>query len=82
MRKAQGYFVGGRPVFGFDIVEGKKVRNKSEQKLIWQMQEMKKTGQSLLAIHCWLNEEQGVKLAYSSLRVAIAVFVSFQDKSS
>jgi DNA invertase Pin-like site-specific DNA recombinase len=71
MRKAQGYFVGGRRAFGFDIVEGKKVPNKSEQKLIGQMQEMKKAGQSLLAIHRWLNEQQGVKLAYSSLRVAI-----------
>ena len=71
MRKAQGYFVGGRCAFGFNIVEGKKVPNKAEQKLIRQMQEMRKAGQSLLAVHRWLNEEQGVKLAYSSLRVAI-----------
>lgn len=71
MRRAQGYFVGGRRAFGFNIVEGKKVPNNAEQKLIGQMQEMKKAGQSLLAIHRWLNEQQGVKLAYSSLRVAI-----------
>jgi len=71
MRKAQGYFVGGRRAFGFNIVEGKKVPHNAEQKLIKQMQEMKKAGQSLIAIHRWLNVEQGVKLAYSSLRVAL-----------
>jgi putative DNA-invertase from lambdoid prophage Rac len=67
MRKAQGYFVGGRRAFGFNIVEGKKVPHNAEQKLIKQMQEMKKAGQSLIAIHRWLNVEQGVKLAYLTL---------------
>jgi putative DNA-invertase from lambdoid prophage Rac len=71
MRKAQGYFVGGRRAFGFDVVDGKKVPNPAEQKLIKKMCEMRSTGQSLLAIHRWLNEEQGVKLAYSSTRAAL-----------
>jgi DNA invertase Pin-like site-specific DNA recombinase len=71
MRKAQGYFVGGRRAFGFNIVEGKKVPNKSEQKLIKEMRAMRESGSSLLAIHRWLNDERGVKLAYSSLRIAI-----------
>ncbi len=73
MRKAQGYFVGGRRAFGFDIVDGKKVPNESEQKLIRKMREMRSAGQSLLAIHRWLNDEQGVKLAYSSLRKSVMV---------
>jgi DNA invertase Pin-like site-specific DNA recombinase len=71
MRKAQGYFVGGRRGFGFDVVDGKKVPNKSEQKLIVQMQEMKKAGQSLISIHRWLRDEQDIKLAYSSLRLVL-----------
>jgi len=71
MRKAQGYFVGGRRGFGFDVVEGKKVPNPAEQKLIKKMREMRSAGLSLLAIHRWLNEIQGVKLAYSSMRLAI-----------
>jgi DNA invertase Pin-like site-specific DNA recombinase len=73
MRKAQGYFVGGRRGFGFDVIEGKKVANEAEQKLIEEMRAMRSAGQSLLSIHRWLNEEQGVKLAYSSLRVALLV---------
>jgi len=69
--KAQGYFVGGRRAFGFDVVEGKKVPNEAEQKLIAEMRAMRSAGQSLLSIHRWLNEEQSVKLAYSSLRQVI-----------
>lgn len=71
MRKAQGYFVGGRRGFGFDVVGGKKVPNEVEQKLIEQMRVMRSAGRSLSSIHRWLNEEQGVKLAYSSLRLAL-----------
>ncbi|PIT71220.1 hypothetical protein [Limnohabitans sp. B9-3] len=68
MRKAQGYFVGGRRAFGFDVVDGIKVPNGTEQALIAEMKAKRESGSSLLAIHRWLNEEQGVKLAYSSIR--------------
>jgi DNA invertase Pin-like site-specific DNA recombinase len=71
MRKAQGYFVGGRRAFGFNVVDGKKVPNKAEQRLIKEMRAMRESGSSLLAIHRWLNNDRGVKLAYSSLRIAI-----------
>lgn len=71
MRKAQGYFVGGRRGFGFDVVDGIKVPNEAEQGLIAEMKAMREAGSSLLAIHRWLTQEQGVKLAYSSLRLAL-----------
>ena len=71
MRKAQGYFVGGRRGFGFDVVDGKKVANTREQELIAVMKAKRKAGESLVSIHRWLNEEQGVKLAYSSLRMVL-----------
>ncbi len=71
LRKSQGFFVGGRRAFGFDVVDGKKVPNETEQALIAEMKARRDGGSSLLAIHRWLNEEQGVKLAYSSLRVAL-----------
>jgi len=71
-RKAQGYFVGGRRGFGFDVVDGRTVPNEVEQKMIGEMKAMRSAGKSLISIHRWLNEEQGVKLAYSSLRLAIA----------
>jgi DNA invertase Pin-like site-specific DNA recombinase len=74
MRKAQGYFVGGRRAFGFNVVDGKKVPNPVEQKLIKKMREMRSAGRSLLSIHRWLTEEQGVKLAYSSLRLTIRCY--------
>jgi hypothetical protein len=53
------------------VIDGVKVSNKIQQRLIDEMKEMRSKGQSLRSIHRWLNEEQGVKLAYSSLRVAI-----------
>lgn len=71
MRKAQGFYVGGRRGFGFDVVDGKKVANDAEQALLDQMKSMRQEGSSLRAIHEWLNNEQSVKLAYSSLRMAM-----------
>jgi len=73
MRKAQGYFVGGRRAFGFDVVDGKKVPNEAEQRLITEMKAMRDAGASFLAIQCWLNEEQNVKLGYSAIR---SIFIS------
>ena len=71
MSKAQGYFVGGRRVFGFYVVNGRKVQNRTEQELIAEMKAMREAGSSLLAIHRWLTLDKGVKLAYSSMRLAI-----------
>jgi putative DNA-invertase from lambdoid prophage Rac len=71
MRKAQGYFVGGRRAFGFDVVDGKKVQNGTEQSLIAEMKAMRESGSSLLAVHKWLHQDRGVKLAYSTLRQAL-----------
>jgi len=71
MRKAQGYFVGGRRAFGFDVVDGMKVPNKAEQALIAEMKAMREAGFSLLAIYRWLTGEMGIKVAYSTLRVAL-----------
>jgi putative DNA-invertase from lambdoid prophage Rac len=71
MRKSQGYFVGGRRGFGFNVVEGKKVPNRKEQKLIQEMKNKKANGESMLAIHRWLNSEMGVKLNYTSTRKLI-----------
>ena len=71
MRKSQGYFVGGRRGFGFNVVEGKKVPNRKEQKLIQEMKKKKANGESMLAIHRWLNGEMKIKLNYSSMRILI-----------
>jgi DNA invertase Pin-like site-specific DNA recombinase len=71
LRKSQGYFVGGRRGFGFDVIDGVKVPNEVEQLLIAQMKAMRDAGSSLLAIHRWLTVEKGVTLAYSSMRQAL-----------
>ena len=71
MRKAQGFYVGGRRGFGFNVVEGKKVPNRKEQRLIAEMKVKKANGESLLSINRWLAKEKGVKLAYSSMRMAL-----------
>ena len=70
-RKAEGFYIGGRRGFGFDIVDGIKVPNIEEQKLLKQMKRMKEKGKTLKEIHCWLNDVKGRKLAYSSMRVAL-----------
>jgi len=68
MRKSQGYFVGGRRGFGFNVKNGKKVPNIKEQKLIVEMKKKKANGESMLAINGWLNVEMCTKLNYSSMR--------------
>ena len=70
-RKAEGFYIGGRRGFGFDVVDGVKVPNTEEQKLLKQMKRMKEKGKTLKEIHQWLNDVKGRKLAYSSMRVAL-----------
>ena len=70
-RKAEGFYIGGRRGFGFDVVDGIKVPNTEEQKLLKQMKRMKEKGKTLKEIHGWLNDVKGRKLAYSSMRVAL-----------
>lgn len=71
MRKAQGYFVGGRRGFGYNVVDSVKVPNGTEQMLLAEMNVKREAGVSLSAIHRWLTQEKGVKLAYSSMRKAV-----------
>lgn len=71
MRRAQGYFVGGRRGFGYDVVDSVKVTNEPEQLLLAEMKAKREAGVSLSAIHRWLTQEKGVKLAYSSMRTAL-----------
>ena len=71
MRKSQGYFVGGRRGFGFNVKDGKKIPNIKEQNLIAVMKEKKAKGESMLAIHKWLNGEMGIRLNYSSMRILL-----------
>jgi putative DNA-invertase from lambdoid prophage Rac len=70
-RKDEGFYVGGRRGFGFNVVEGIKVPNVEEQKLLNQMKRMKEKGKKLKDIHQWLTLKKGVKLAYSSMRYAL-----------
>jgi len=70
-RKDEGFYIGGRRGFGFDVVDGIKVPNTEEQKLLRQMKRMKEKGKTLKEIHFWLNEVQKKSLAYSSLREAL-----------
>lgn len=70
-RKADGFYIGGRRGFGFNVVDGRKQINLEEQKLINQMKKMLANGRGLTEIHKWLTQTKGVKLAYSSMRYAI-----------
>jgi DNA invertase Pin-like site-specific DNA recombinase len=70
-RKEEGFYIGGRRGFGFDVVDGIKVLNTEEQKLLKQMKQMKEKGKTVKEIHYWLSDVKNKKLAYSSLRVAL-----------
>jgi len=70
-RKDEGFYIGGRRGFGFNVVDGVKVPHLEEQKLLKQMKRMKEKGKTIKEIHHWLNNIKNKKLAYSSLRVAL-----------
>ena len=70
-RKADGYFVGGRRGFGFNVLEGRKVPNLEEQNLLKKMKKMKERGKTYREIHTWITKTKSVKIAYSSLREAM-----------
>lgn len=70
-RKDEGFYIGGRRGFGFNVVDGLKVPNLEEQRLLKQMKRMKEKGRTIKEIHSWLNNVKNKKLAYSSLRVAL-----------
>ena len=70
-RKAEGFYIGGRRGFGFDVVDGIKIPNVEEQSLLKKMKRMKEKGKTLKEIHGWLNTVKGKKLAYSSMRMAL-----------
>jgi putative DNA-invertase from lambdoid prophage Rac len=71
-RKADGYYVGGRRGFGFDVIDGKKVPNQIEQRLLIRMNKMKAQGKKLIEIHKWLTCQMKIKLSYSSMRYAMS----------
>ena len=70
-RKDEGFYIGGRRGFGFDVVDGIKVPNVEEQKLLKKMRLMRQKGKTLKEIHYWLNKIKKKALAYSSLREAL-----------
>jgi len=71
LRKSQGLYVGGRRGFGFNVVDGKKVPNLREQKLLREVKQRIDDGASLRGTWLWLTQDKGVKIAYSSLRNAL-----------
>lgn len=70
-RKDEHFYIDGRRGFGFNVVEGAKVSNVEEKKLLKQMKRMKEKGKTVKEIHYWLYEVKNKKLAYSSLKVAL-----------
>jgi len=68
MQKAQGKFVGGRRAFGYDIVDGMKVPNKTEQGIISEMRTLKSSGTCLRDIKSWLEVSKGLQFSKMGIR--------------
>lgn len=73
LRKSQGFYVGGRRGFGFDVVDGKKVPNKAEQRTLREVRGRVSSGESLREVWIELKRLGKIKIAYSSLRQALHV---------
>lgn len=68
LRKSQGKFLGGRPAFGFRILNGKKVKKRSEQRIIQQMQALRIEGRSYQFIADWMEDKHKRKITDMGVR--------------
>lgn len=59
-----------KSTFGFDVIDGRLVPNRTQQKQIELMRKMRANGESFVKIHKWLKS-QGVKISYPSMRDAL-----------
>lgn len=68
IKKAQGKFTGGRRAFGYEVVNLVKVPKPDEQKIIAEMQALRKKGASFRGIEKWLSEKRGVRISAMGVR--------------
>lgn len=67
VQKADGKFLGGFTRFGYKVVEDRLVKDRSQQKIIKEMKDMKRRGMSLRRISKWLNKAYGVSMSHSTV---------------
>lgn len=68
IKKAQGKFTGGKAGFGYEVIEGVKVANKDEQKVISEMRRLKGRGKSYRYIASWLKAKKDVEMSFMGVR--------------
>jgi len=67
-KKEQGLFTGGKAGFGYQIVEGKKVKKPDEQKIIADIKRLKSRGKSYRYIANWLEDKKGVSYSFVGVK--------------
>lgn len=72
LKKAQGKFTGGKPAFGYDVIDGVKVPRADEQKTIQQMKNMRQAGVGYRHIADWLESRGGRKLSFMGVKHVLA----------
>lgn len=68
LKKAQGKFTGGRRAFGYDVVDGVKVRREDEQVVIREMVKMREAGAGYRDIAAWMAETQERKMTFMGVK--------------
>jgi DNA invertase Pin-like site-specific DNA recombinase len=71
IKKSQGKFTGGKAGFGYEVIDGVKVANKDQQKVISEMKRLRGRGKSYRYIATWLEKNKGVEMTFMGVRSII-----------
>ena len=74
IKKSQGKFTGGKAGFGYEVIDGVKVANKDQQKVISEMRRLKTRGKSYRYIATWLEKNKGVEMTFMGVRRLLSSF--------
>jgi putative DNA-invertase from lambdoid prophage Rac len=67
LQKAEGKFLGGFTRFGYRVSEEKLEKDQDQQKIIYEMKNMRRRGMSLRRISSWLNKTHQIKMSHSTV---------------
>lgn len=68
IKKSQGKFTGGKAGFGYEVIDGVKVANKDQQKVISEMRRLKTRGKSYRYIAGWLKAKKGIEMSFMGVK--------------
>lgn len=68
IKKAQGKFTGGKPAYGYDIIDGVKVPKPEEQSVIASLVAKRKAGATYRQLAAWMTQNQHRPISFMGVK--------------